>query len=721
MVTTSIDLKVTGAQQAAGDVKGVSDSVGSLTEKMNGLAKAGDFAGAANITHQIDNAQKNAVPFSTVSNGGGFYSGGSASASKLDMRLELLNKTIEELTSQLAEATESGRTREAYNLSASLNNVEQEKQRLEAERKRNESENSAGNAIKKYGLSRYFTQGLGYAQQAFGIGYNYRTAMANGDYLGAPIGTLESLSGMAQGIGGSLIGAGALTGWNPVGWTLLALGGLAELGGTIGNVIAGDKRADNAEQSAYERSLVHTGALNRRFANGGTWQDNANRGMDIINKATEYAQGTTLSAYDLTDLATQMSQYGATDVNTALLQARNVAMRSNNTGVDSGVVASFLGTALRYGSGSGDILGYTSQARQAAGLTKAQDQEFLQALQGVIEDGISSGYVKSVEDVSNTMVMFARLSDNNPMWQGQQGANRLRQMNSGIASATELQSVNDVLVLSATKSILDSKNLDERRTILGRGATGTYIDNMLLMEQGNNPEMFGAIAKSIMDMENGDSSASIERVKDIFKVNYHGATDIYSMMQEYITGNMSEENFARQVKDAQAEKDYTSDETKRNAAILNIEKQVTKSGQSKYWESTKDLEKEAAKSSGGSVMINPNDNTSAARNLSYRLDGDVEYATKFAIEGVGDDEKDAIWNSKLKLYAEKGGLKGWTGKHKKADGRLTNDERIEALKTFNNSPIRKIYENGTAEEFANALDKMFQRLFGNCIILDKQP
>ena len=88
-----------------------------------------------------------------------------------------------------------------------------------------------------------------------------------------------------------------------------------------------------------------------------------------------------------------------------MAQARDIAMWAQATGTDAGVIQNFLGTARRYGDNS-DVLGYASQARQAAGLTKAQNEEFLQSLQSVIEDGIANGYVKSAEDVSKTFVMF---------------------------------------------------------------------------------------------------------------------------------------------------------------------------------------------------------------------------------------------------------------------------------------------------------------------------
>mgnify|MGYP007070030145 CR=1 FL=1 len=82
-------------------------------------------------------------------------------------------------------------------------------------------------------------------------------------------------------------------------------------------------------------------------------------------------------------------------------------MWANATGADLGSVQSFIGMADRYGINSDTS--YLAGTRNAMGLTKGQTQEFLNSLQGVIEDGISNGYIKSTEDVSKTMKVIYTL------------------------------------------------------------------------------------------------------------------------------------------------------------------------------------------------------------------------------------------------------------------------------------------------------------------------
>ena len=685
----------------------VDDTIGAFG-KLNEAQKNGDYSKAAQITHQIDTARLlkpdgSNMPGGTFGGTAGAASYSGMNANKLDMRLELLTKTIDELTHQLEEATEKGQSREAYNISATLNNVEQEKQRLEHEKKLSEQktdESGAMDAIKRYGLARFFTQGLGYAQQIAGIGFNRRTAMANGDYLGADVGVLEGASNIAQGIGGSLFGAGMTVGATPVGWGLMGVGGLLSILGTIGNIISGDKKADIAEGAAYERSLVHTGALNRRYAQGGTWEDNANRTSELLEKGTKYAEGTGMSAYGIVDIATQMSQYGAGSSDLALKQASDVAARVNATGVDAATVQNFLGTAYRYGD-RGDVLGYASQARQAAGMTKAQDKEFLTALQSVIEEGIAGGYVKSVADVSKTMTMFARLSDNNPLWQGEQGASRLRQMDSAISGATGLQSTSDMIVATAASGILDGKNIAQRNKLIHGGATGTYVDTMLLMEQGNNPEMFTEIAKSVQDLEGkGNIAGQIERFKDIFKLNYHGSRDVYNMFQEFQDGKMTATTFQKKIESMKKDSAYQSDDTKRQNAITNIETSVALMAKSKFWEGTDYLSK---------MSVDKKYDLFKAEMGT----ADFSFNTALVKEGVGNDELDKLVLRLVHEYAANGYQPGFWGHKPSANGTPDQSEIDSAIKAMDsNKALKLAYARGDQETLITLLRQMLIELFG---------
>jgi len=594
MIALRLNADTSDAQRNIG---ALGNSIEDLQRKLKAAQDAGNWGEAAKITQDIAFMQN--PGFSVV----GGNNGGNGSnlqnttqynnARQLDIRLETITRVITTLTDQLKESTEKGQSKESFNLSAALNNAEQEKRQLEAEKKRLEtadkSDSSVMDMIKKYGVSRYLTQGLSYANQIAGIGFNHRIAMANGDYLGADVAAVESGAGIAQGIGGSLLGAGLMLGGTPVGWGLMAAGGIAEIGGAIAKYWAGDARADIAEGEAYRKTLAGTNGLNKLYTNGGSVIDNSRKAASTLRVGTNLAVDTGLSTEEFLQLATSYSRFGSKSSTDAMKQARDIALWAQSTGTDAGLITNFLGTARRYGDNS-DVLGYASQARQAAGLTKAQNTEFLQGLQTVIEDGIANGYVKSAEDVSKTFVMFSRLSNNNPLWQGEQGAKRLQQMNSGIAGATALQSVSDVIVAGAARDVLSGKDINARNKLLNGRASGTYIDEMLLMEQGTNPEMFGAIAKTVEGLEGGNYAAKVERYKDIFKLNYAGAVDVAAMADKIGKDGYTEAQFAKEVAAMQKDTNYQSEETTWQNKINEIATNEALISQSKFWDNVSHLD-----------------------------------------------------------------------------------------------------------------------------------
>lgn len=648
MVALRLNADTSDAQRNIG---ALGNSIEELQRKLKAAQDAGNWGEAAKITQDIAFMQN--PGFSVV----GGNNGGNGSnlqnttqynnARQLDIRLETITRVITTLTDQLKESTEKGQSKESFNLSAALNNAEQEKRQLEAEKKRLEtadkSDSSVMDMIKKYGVSRYLTQGLSYANQIAGIGFNHRIAMANGDYLGADVAAVESGAGIAQGIGGSLLGAGLMLGATPVGWGLMAAGGIAEIGGAIAKYWAGDARADIAEGEAYRKTLAGTNALNKRFSDGGTWLENSNKTDAILRAATNGANGTGLSTEEFLSLATRQSKFGGTQSD-AMTQARDIAMWAQATGTDAGVIQNFLGTARRYGNNS-DVLGYASQARQAAGLTKAQNEEFLQSLQSVIEDGIANGYVKSAEDVSKTFVMFSRLSNNNPLWQGEQGAKRLAQMNSGIASATALQSVSDVIVAGAARDVLSVAG--NREKYLGNRASGTYIDEMLLMEQGNNPAMFGAIAKSVKDLEGGNYAARVERFKDIFKLNYAGAVDVAAMADKIGVGGYTEQDFANEVAKMQKDRNYQSEETKWQDDINDIATNTALMAKSSFWQNLGKMDNIAGNKGTGGGTASKVAEIAESVGLSDEETAEVQLALAGANNNLGLDNAIANGDGEL--------------------------------------------------------------------------
>jgi hypothetical protein len=268
----------------------------------------------------------------------------------------------------------------------------------------------------------------------------------------------------------------------------------------------------------------------------------------------------------------------------------------------------------------------------------------LQSWQTVIEDGIANGYVKSTEDVSKTFVMFSRLSDNNPLWQGEQGAKRLSQMNNGIAGATALESVNDVIVMSTAKKVVDSGKADK---YLGNRKTGTYIDEMLLMEQGTNPEMFGEIARSVQSMEGGNVAGQVERFKDIYKLNYAGAVDVYQMAQKLSRGEISEQSFADSITKMQKDAGYQSEETKWQNDINDIATNTALMAKSSFWQNLGKMDNIAGNKGNGGGTANKVAAIAESIGLSDEETAEAQLALAEANNNLGLDNAIANGDGEL--------------------------------------------------------------------------
>lgn len=591
---SSINLRV-NAGQAKSEAESVKQSLDEITESFEKLKNAGDWSGAADVARKMQEsaAQITRMAAGAGGSGGangifaGIAAGGSQAQSvrALEMRLETLARVGEELTEQLEKAAENGDHRGTFNLSAALNNVDQERRSLAAEKMRLENqdkddrEQRRDDAFSAFNLSRM----LGYAISGTNIVSNYRQAIANGDYLGAGIQAKGAVGDMAMGIGGSLMTAGAMTGAFP----LAILGGVGIGLGGILKIVSSMESADKAEGEAFERSLQATHGLNRLFSDGQGYDENNNNAAALILEGERYAKDTGLPIYEILRLASQQAAFGSESYTEALEQARQAALFAQSTGANVGSAQNLLGLARRFGDSS-DVLDLVSRARESSGMTKAQTDEFLTSLSRVVEEGIASGYIRSTKDVAATMTMFTRLTGNDPLWQGKYGAQRLSQMNSGLAGAVDLQSTSDVIAYNAAQTVLASAK-DAARLLGGITPTGTYHDEMLLLENGLSPELFTQIASDVFDAEGENRAARIEWFKQIFGLNTSGAVKVDEMAEKAVNGGMGKEEFEKQLENIRGDAQYQSYETQRQNLINKLDGSVALLGRNEFEEMMRKL------------------------------------------------------------------------------------------------------------------------------------
>ena len=387
-----------------------------------------------------------------------------ANASKsLEQRISDLNKTIDDITDELDDIIEKKDYRGANNVSATINQLESEKKRLEIEKaKQSADADKKDDALKKFFSFNQFAKALNSAGDFAQAGYTYRTDIANGNYIGAErrMGTsIASTAGnMATSIGGGLM---LIPGMQLAGGIVAGLGLATNF---ISRLIEGEGNAADSEAAAYMGNFDAKYGASRVFGNmGRNREENATFANDLYASAAAMAKDTGLSTNDFLQIMTQAASYGVNG-DVASKMARQAGLWTQATGADTNALMKLQGTAERYGLGA-DSIGAAYGGLRASGMQKGQFNEFLQGLQSVIEDGISNGFVTSTEDVARNLTMFARLSDNNPLWQGQNGARMFTQMNNNLAQATSLSDTNSALVFSA----------------LHKG--GSYVDTMEAIEK----------------------------------------------------------------------------------------------------------------------------------------------------------------------------------------------------------------------------------------------
>jgi hypothetical protein len=154
----------------------------------------------------------------------------------------------------------------------------------------------------------------------------------------------------------------------------------------------------------------------------------------------------------------------------------------------------------------------------ASGMKTGQYNEYLRAMQRVMEEGISKGFVRSSEQVAQNLTMLAKMTNYDPLWQGENGARRLSEMNAGLEGATALQSSSDILAFRAARTIA------ERRA---GNKPVSYVEAQKVLEEGLTPELFKEYMKLASSAEGGGREGIIERMMATFGLNYTNADRLY--------------------------------------------------------------------------------------------------------------------------------------------------------------------------------------------------
>ena len=337
------------------------------------------------------------------------------------------------------------------------------------------------------------------------------------------------------------------------------------------------------------------------------------------------SENTGMGIDDFMRLANRFSGYGISSVGRAGALANAAAKASRYTGASSDSLAAYLGTQERYGGDAIGGMNYAYSAAIASGLQRNQFGEFLDGLQSVIENGISKGYVKSTKEVSDTMVMFDKLSGGSKFWQGEQGFNRLQSISNGLASATALNSSTQLAVYQAMSGL----------------SGGDMLDTFALMEKGLDVNSFKAIATRFKNIYGGDRYSEVMAWKEISGLNYNGAMQLQQMAQ----GDLSKVD-ATMIKNLAANSDYQSDKTRVSNALNHIDTQVSEWGSKLFPEYLTMLQKIAGESTGEPTKLMASDyikNVGTSSTISRKDSG--AYLNAYLDEITTDEQLKTLYQN----------------------------------------------------------------------------
>lgn len=665
-----------------------------------------------------------------------------ANASKsLEQRISDLNKTIDDLTDELDDIIEKKDYRGANNVSATINQLESEKKRLEIEKQRQDSEgNKKDNALAKFFSFNQFAKALSGVGDFAQAGYTYRTDIANGNYIGAErrMGTsiASTVGNVATSIGGGLM---LIPGMQLAGGIVAGLGLATNF---ISRLVEGKGNAADSEAAAYMGNFDAKYGASRVFYNmGENREENATFANDLYTSTSAMTKDTGLSTNDFLQIMTQAASYGVNG-DVASQMTRQAGLWTQATGADTNALMKLQGTAERYGLGV-DSVSTAYGGLRASGMQKGQFNEFLQGLQTVIEDGISNGYITSTEDVTRNLTMFARLSDNNPLWQGQNGARMFSQMNNNLAQATSLSDTNSALVFSA----------------LHKG--GSYVDTMEAIEKGlNDKDAFGKIFSTFMQSEGGNYEGIIERLRATYGLNYTQAKQVFAMGNKLGSSGYKQADFERDIKANGITPNAETEQTFWKNYENDIQLSLNKIGKGSWEENLAELkdtvnkymnkknnveasETEKNERANGVVIETGNENKGVDRALGYTA-ADTEMLRRYApnqasatlrnlleesyytthgvkIPGMipkgrnipgaqqhgGNDEYDNYFKEQLGLYAAS-----------TEDGKLSQAEIAKVLELHDAKNVQDVYNKGDFSAYKDVLRSVLTEVFGNLTVTE---
>lgn len=361
-------------------------------------------------------------------------------------------------------------------------------------------------------------------------------------------------------------------------------------------------------QSTYADATDGLDLLGQSFGGDDYNKKNTQRkaldSLRMRSKAVEYAEGTGMDTDSFIELASSLTQYGVGDIDRAGKIAKTSANWNRYTGAGTENIANFAGLMERYGGNGEMAIEQAYKAARVSGLDKNQFGEFLTGLQSVIENGISKGFVRSADDVSESLANISLMSGNDQLWSGKVGAQRYEQMGSAMSNATTLNSTSSMLLYQAVQNQTGSKD---------------WLDIMTTIEKGDwgNKDFLDSYRKVLEGTYVGDRDQQIATIKENFGLNWTGAKDFY---EKFIlnTNGYSEEQLKNKMKEFTVDPTNKSEATNLQDALNKINDSLVNMGQTEF-DIKLSLTEDAAKLLNANVSTRQNKKEQRIANKEQRI------------------------------------------------------------------------------------------------------
>ena len=357
------------------------------------------------------------------------------------------------------------------------------------------------------------------------------------------------------------------------------------IGGGVLMAGAAVLKGGKALADAYKDAMPTIFGTGKAF---GTTDDNMS--MALYKQVNKYNEGTNLDNAAFNSLVVNLRKQGVgnnltspySQVAEASRIAETTAQWAYKTGGDANQFANLAGIMSRYGGSINvaDDFNRLVSAGYASGLNDSQIPEFLSGIQKVMEDGIAKGFSRSATEVADTMLLFSKLSGNNAFWQGEQGAKLINQASAGLAGATSMSKTTDLIAFGAINRAFSTREamegaLGNNKDLYMNGSS--YINEMMILEQGLNKGNFGALMGGIYN-STADDNDRVEKIRSMFGLNYTGARRVQELYDKY-KGKEYDVNFEKELKNITDSPKNQNDETAYRKSVNKIAEALQTMGQ----------------------------------------------------------------------------------------------------------------------------------------------